>query len=52
MNARSAPPQTSAEAKIAADYVGARLSLPGGNAVARRKSAIKLWMMHYVGCTI
>jgi Fe-S cluster assembly protein SufD len=39
MNARSAPPQTSAEAKIAADYVGARLSLPGGDAVADLRDA-------------
>ena len=39
MNARQAPPQTVAEAKIAADYVGARLSLPGGDAVAKLRDA-------------
>ncbi|MDB5643834.1 MAG: FeS assembly protein SufD, partial [Hyphomicrobiales bacterium] len=39
MNARSAPPQTPAEAKIAADYVGARLSLPGGEAVTDLRDA-------------
>jgi Fe-S cluster assembly protein SufD len=39
MNARQAPPQTVAEAKIAADYVGARLSLPGGDAVADLRDA-------------
>ena len=39
MNARQAPPQTVAEAKIVADYVDARLSLPGGDAVADLRDA-------------
>jgi Fe-S cluster assembly protein SufD len=39
MNARPTPPQTPAEAKIAADYVGARLVLPGGDAIADLRDA-------------
>jgi Fe-S cluster assembly protein SufD len=39
MNARATPPQTPAEAKIAADYVGARLTLPGGAEIGDLRDA-------------
>ncbi len=45
MNARATPPQTPAEAKIAADYLGARLSLPGVAAVgAWRDNSFEAFM--------
>lgn len=45
MNARANTPQTPAEAKIAADYVGARLTLPGGDNIgAIRDAAFETFM--------